>query len=266
MDVNTIFQQFMLASQNYIQNRTAAVYLELTPQETFVGSALCIAIEGRTFIATAAHNFDGLSSRGRVTVFSANRSSAVPLAVIAGNYRSNRAADTPDVAWLEIDQSSAASSDLVGIHVESILMNHQLDSSFAYLITGFPRDLMRESKIGNHTNIVLPLVLYMTGISPHGNSGDDIVLDYQRQGIGPNGFGTMSEPHGMSGGGIWLIPSSTENPSVWSPTNIRPIGITTRYFRSQNEVRGVRMQHWLQMLMDDLPELRSALKPLLSEA
>lgn len=253
------------ALQSCIRNRTAAIYLVLSPRETFAGSAICVAIENRIFIATAAHNFRGLDSGGSFTLFSANRSSDTPLAIIGANYRQNLPDGLPDIAWLEIDPASAAQSELIGVSLESIVTHPTLDPSSLYMVTGFPTDLRREeNRTTNHTNFVVPLVLYVTHALPQQDLAiGDVVLSYQREGLGPDGFGIIAEPHGMSGGGIWHVQGQEDNLTVWNAGRTRLIGLTTTYGRGQNEIRGVRMHHWLQLLMDDLPELRPLLQPLL---
>ncbi|MFL6211901.1 MAG: hypothetical protein ACJ74W_23850 [Pyrinomonadaceae bacterium] len=264
MNMDAILDNARLALENYLRNRTAGIYIVMSPMEADVGSAICIEIGGRLFIATAAHNFRGMNAADSVTLFSANRSSAIPLTVIQANYRQDLPDDEADIAWLEIDPVSASNSDLTGVSLGSVTPYPTPDIAGFYMVNGFPAGLKREERRNaNDRNFVVPLALYITHAVPQEDlANGDIVLSYARTAIGPTGIGEMAQPHGMSGGGIWHIPPP-DDPIIWMPERLRLIGITTVYFRRRDEVRGVRMHQWLQLLYADLPELRPTLGPLL---
>lgn len=264
MDIDALGDNIRLAIQNYLRNRTAGIYLVISPTETYVGTATCIEIGGRLFLATAAHNFRGMDVANSLIVFSANRSSTRPLTVVQANYRQGLSDDDADIAWLEIDTASAANSDLVGVTLGSIIPNPTLDPDGAYIVSGFPAQLSREEQRNTHDrNFIIPLVLYITHPAPQEDlSGGDIALSYARTAIGPDGLGEMAHPRGMSGGGIWHIPPP-DDPIIWTPERLRLIGITTLYFNNSDEVRGVRIRYWLELLYADLPELRPILGQLL---
>lgn len=264
MDFDAIGDNIRLAIQNYLRNRTAGIYLVMTPTETYVGSATCIEISGRLFLVTAAHNCQGMNDAESLTIFSANRSSTTPLTVIQANYGQGLLDGEADVAWVELEPVSASNSDLVGVALESIIACTTLDTVGAYIVSGFPALLSREEqRNANNRNFVIPLALYIT----HPTQQEDlaygpIALSYAPTAFGPHGIEDMVPPRGMSGGGIWRIPPP-DDPVIWTPGRLRLIGITTLYFQRLDEVRGVRMHHWLELLSSDLPELRPATEPLL---
>ena len=104
-------------------------------------------------------------------------------------------------------------------------------------------------------------MVYFTAAARIGD--DEIVLDYQRQGLGPQGPGIVAEPHGMSGGPIFHVPTEIAQGEIWNPGRIRLIGTTTRYVRARNELHGIAIGEWLTLVRNDLPELASTLDPLL---
>lgn len=263
--MDAILDNARVALENYLRNRIAGIYLVMSPSETYVGSAVCVEIDGRLFIATAAHNFHGIDNADSLSIFSANRSSATPLTVVQANYRQDLLAGEPDIAWLEIDPVSASDSALTGVALGSVIPYPALDTAGPYMVGGFPAGFRRqEQRTPNHTNFVIPLALYITHPLPQEDlTSGDIVLSYERSAIGPTGLGEMALPHGMSGGGIWYIPPPDDPTVIWTPERLRLIGLTTVYFRERNEVRGVRIGEWLQLLYTDLPELRLTLEPLL---
>jgi hypothetical protein len=72
------------ASIQHLRDRTAGILIESDGGGVACGSAVAVQVEDRTFLLTAAHNFNGAEVKGtRVTVFSANRSSNEPLKIIA---------------------------------------------------------------------------------------------------------------------------------------------------------------------------------------
>jgi hypothetical protein len=251
-----------VASENYIRNRTVGIYLTVTPQESYSGSAICIEIANRLFVATAGHNFDGVENGANFVAFSANRSSDIPLVIRGSNLARNRPPDCPDLAWLEIDGMSARGSELVGVSLDAVVPRPILHQNDGYVATGFPTRLRREERQRDHANFVVPLMVYFTGAARIDDNR--IVLDYHRNGLGPNGPGLVEEPQGMSGGPIWHVPTEHAQDQIWNPGRIRLIGITTTYVRGRNELHGVAMFEWLRLLRNDLPDLAATLDALLA--
>ena len=123
------------AGQLYLRNRSAAFCFEYAPDDIEGGSAVCLEIGERLFIATAAHNFDRLADGVNWSAFGANRSSNHRLAILQGNYRIGRPDDEPDVAWLEIDPRSAENSDLVSVRLDDVLLDPILYPGQLYFAT-----------------------------------------------------------------------------------------------------------------------------------
>ncbi len=258
MDMDAILKHANVALQAYLRNRTAVVYLAVSPQETYAGSATCVAVGDRLFLATAAHNFRGIEQGADVSVFSANRSSDTPLRIVHANYRQNLPEGEADVAWLEVDSESARNSELTGVSLGSIDAHPVLNEEALYAASGFPVGFMRkEHPRPGHTSYVVPLLVYFTHAINLDRSDDDpILLSFGRSGIGPDGPGEMPEPHGMSGGGIWYIPGEEPPTTIWNPGRMRLSGITIEYVGARRELKGLPMHEWLRILSDDLPELQ----------
>jgi hypothetical protein len=266
MDNYALWDLARTANQAYFRNRCAGIYLDLGRGGTFIGSATCVAIDHRLFLASAAHNFDGADTSNRFTVFSANRPSTSPLRVTHYNYEHGLQDGEPDIAWLEIDPESARNSDLLGVGLESIGVVPILENPGTYVAIGFPAELKRATETNTgQVNIVLPLLVYVTHAIAVDNLGaGDIVFDYGRTGVNQTGQeNMMAEPHGMSGGGMWYSPPLREETIIWSPERMKLIGITRDYVRSREELRGVPIRQWLQLLYNDLPDIRGSIEPLL---
>lgn len=57
-----MLQAAWAAGQLYLRNRSVALCFEYAPDDIEGGSAVCVDVAGRLFIATAAHNFDRLAA------------------------------------------------------------------------------------------------------------------------------------------------------------------------------------------------------------
>jgi hypothetical protein len=268
MDDGAILQHAWIAGQLYLRNRSAAFCFEYAPDDIEGGSAVCVEIANRLFIATAAHNFGRLAQRPNWSAFAANRSSNNGLRILQANYRVGRRDDEPDVAWLEIDRESARDSDLVGINIEDLLLYPELYHGKLYLATGFPAGLKHVSAPNQdgHRDITIPFGIYFTTVvnaAEAAAAGGLIVLDYQRAGIDVSGQLVEVEPHGMSGGGVWYAPEDVAPAPVWDPRRLKLVGLSREYFRHQHRLTSEPMHIWLTLLRSDLPEMRDVIGPLL---
>lgn len=172
------------ARQLFLRNRSCALCFEYAPDDIEGGSAVCVDVVGRLFVATVAHNFDRLKAGVNWSVFSANRSSDHRLAILQANYRIGRQFDEPNVAWLEIDPQSAKDSALVGVRLDDLLLYPTLYQSELYLASGFPASLKQVSapdRLG-HRNITIPFGIHFTTVVDEAvaaNYHGLMVLDYQ---------------------------------------------------------------------------------------
>lgn len=266
MDNYALWDLALTTNQIYFRNRSAVIYLDLGPGGTFIGSATCVAIGDRLFLATAAHNFKGADTSNRFIVFSANRPSSSPLTVTQYDYEHGLRDGDHDIAWLELDTESARNSDLSGVTLESIDAVPVLENPGNYVATGFPSEFSRATEV-NHgqVNIVVPFLVYVTNVSTDYRSrAGDIAFDYGRTGINQMGKeNEMARPYGMSGGGMWYSPPVKQDTIIWSPERMQLIGITRVYDRSRDELRGVPIRQWFQLLYNDLPDIRAFIEPLL---
>jgi len=268
MDDAAILQHAWIAGQLYLRNRSAAFCFEYAPDDIEGGSAVCVEIANRLFLATAAHNFDRLAQRPNWCAFSANRSSNHRLTILNANYRIGRRNDEPDVAWLEIDRESARNSDLLGINLDDLLLYPELYHGHMYLATGFPAGLKRvaDPDQHGHRDITIPFGIYFTTVvdaAEAAAAGGLVVLDYQRAGIDINRQIVEVEPHGMSGGGVWYAPEDAALGQVWGPRRLKLLGLSREYFRQRHRLTAEPMHIWLTLLRNDLPDLRDAIDPLL---
>lgn len=248
---------------NYIRRHAVAIWQE-GPGGQFIGSGSCIQIADHLFIATAAHNFFDIPNGGTISLFST--SSNTPLTFTAQDYGHYGAPDTLDLAWLEIDRDSAAECGLEGLPLEGIRAYHTQQNGDIYQITGFPAERAKPRVINNHPDITVPLVIYNTISGRNSNStSDDLLTSYGRIGITDNGLEEMPHPGGISGGGVWYIPP-VDISQVWSPMQHPLVGVVTHYLPISGQIRGLRIYHWLGLLLSNHSELSQHIEPLLNQS
>ncbi len=258
-DTSAILENARIAVGDYLRKHTVAVWQEFPEETPFIGSGTCIEINDRLFISTAAHNFKDVPRGGKVTLLSANSSSRIPLKVIGQNYGYYGHSRILDTAWVEIDVQSAEQENLFGVPLHTVEPHHVIDiENGNYEVVGLPMQL--HSVTEDRTHYIVPLAVYNTMPGKSADPDDDnLMLDYSETAMTNQGIVTMPHPGGMSGGGIWSVPL-VDRPDIWIPSKFRLAGIVTDYFHLRDEIcgqiRGLRMHHWLKLVLNDHPELR----------
>jgi len=260
--VDDILRAAYEALRQHIRDHSAIIY-QVLPDRTYIGSATCVEINDRLFLATAAHNFDVIAEGGTATTFSARRSLRSPLTILAHNYGVSGSPDVPDVAWLEVDRVSANQSELAGIPLRLVRPHHALDLDGDYDITGFIAELTNRIQVDGEQTIQLNGICFNT--IPTRNArpdGDELVLDYNFANT-ENGRIEMPHPAGISGGAIWHTPLIDEN-HIWTPAGFPLVGIVTHYRDLSRQIIGLPMHHWLELLLADRPEVQPYIEPILN--
>lgn len=253
------------ALSDHFLNHSIVIWQISPSGEPSVGSGTCVEIGNRLFVATAAHNFKDLQNGGRVVLFSGRGSTLIRLKEVGHNYLSYGAPKTLDVAWVEINQDSAAQSNLLGIPLRSIAPYHSLDESY-YSITGIPSERSKidiENKQARVT--LLPIIYYTHAASKPGVADADLFLNYPIGSVNTeNQLVPTDDPYGMSGGGIWYTPPMDVS-QVWSLAAYPLVGIVVSFLPQSRQICGLQMHRWLSLLHKDHPELSKHLEPLLEQ-
>jgi hypothetical protein len=90
---------------------------------------------------------------------------------------------------------------------------------------------------------------------PNGYSqADEIVVDYSRKNNRSSSFEriTSSDPHGMSGCGIWRMHSTDKPVKDWKPGDMKLVGVTHTFCSKLEVIRGTRVEVFLDMIKQRL--------------
>ena len=80
---------------------------------------------------------------------------------------------------------------------------------------------------------------------PRGNS---------RLGLPANVGSSLPDPYVTSGGGLWQ--SEDSGSTVWSPGTMQLIAIQSSWTADREHLRLVQIQHWLQFVQSQYPDLQ----------
>ncbi len=167
---------------------------------------------------------------------------------------------------MEIDLQSAARQKVVGVSLDVVDAYHLMDiKKGTYAILGLSPDFRRLGSDPTNQNHI-PLVYGFVKPGKHADPKHDrLFLHFAEKAVKDQNLVPMPNPGGLSGGGIWSVPLVKKN-QVWSPHKYRLAGITTHFFEISRQIRGLRMHHWLKLLLVDHPELSQHVEPLLNQS
>ena len=150
------------AAESHIRTYSAIISQVDGSGSPFIGSATCLEIGNRLFLATAAHNFKVIQDGGKVGVFSGQKASHPPLTLIGSNYSQYGDAGTLDLAWIELEPASAYRSKLSGLPLSSFDARHCVQDSLCYTIAGFPAERAEFHMRNGELNLTCEAVMFIT--------------------------------------------------------------------------------------------------------
>jgi hypothetical protein len=215
-----------------------------------IGSSTLVRVGHRFLLATAAHNLDDARDE-ELCLVPSGRTKAAPLPFLRRSVR--RRADPTDVAWVELASETVANRGLGFVELSSLGWNGaspRADGRF--LVQGYPAERVLATALDGSS---LQPMGFVT-LAARGSAGELAVL-YPP----PEADGWPSHPHGISGGGIWSCPAGGDG--AWHRTT-RLVGIARGWRRHRGTLHGTPIEGWLARLADDLPELRGALRALVT--
>lgn len=235
-----------------------------------MGSGTCIRIGGRYFIATAAHVIMGrrFNQHFLLTTNLTNWS----LRIVGGNVRGGGQADYLDIGWLELHDRAAALAERSWLDVARLRTHCVGDEDL--VVFGSP-----QSDAEHQTHIDGSPVLRANGgwwatraitdardLASEDKLGDSkMYLKWPRLIKGHNGeyYETPNAP-GISGGGVW---ATNLRHTPWHAEYAQLVGIEYAWARTgvpDRYLKALQIQTWLEMVRDDIPELRSEIDPFIA--
>lgn len=234
---------------------------------TFLGTGTPVRVGQRSFIATAAHVIPDGRPLGIL------RRESEP--EIPTNFQACHKDRGKDLCALELSaEQTEILGDLPG--PQRMLLDVDQGRAQSVVLVGFPKDAMVKltpSVTMRAASTVQAQILLETEW-PSGleecQKGRDLFLPYPKetycQITGP-GIPYASDrkqprlsldPHGMSGGGVWLLAAWQTDSGPWYPAS-RLVAVQVTWYEKSELLRAVVLRHWVDLVSQHNPDLEDAL-------
>jgi hypothetical protein len=240
---------------DYVSDRSVAMLLRPTPGSLGIGSATCIRIGGHYLLATAAHNIADIREDEGIRLLPYGRNDQVEMSFLHRSHP-RQSAFTEDVAWLEIREEEVLAGGLTYFGVEDLQPYQAHDPLRPFFLQGYPA-----AEVELDGERVSPLSLGLKTISLAPRRNEEFAVEYPPQSKEDIGL-ELTHPGGISGGGIWLE-SRFQDSLIWSPSQSRLVAIATTWEEISARLLAARVEHWLELVLQDFPDLNLVIAPLL---
>ncbi len=195
---------FMAPLVNYVSARSVTI---LSPERLEPGSGVYVRIGDRDLVATVKHNLE--DDKGAPL-----KISDLELRPRAEKYgealkvQRLGLSPTQDLAWLELDPASAKRPRLAFVTGDQIAFLDEDSDRQHCLLVGYPAELGGTPATAQHRPWVESTGLLTLSIAPGRRKGPrdygTFAIEYPPHDNSPNDI--LPIPHGVSGGGVWLLP------------------------------------------------------------
>jgi hypothetical protein len=267
------------AAEDFVARRTVLVGVFDPNFECGIrrGTGTCILIGGRYLIATAAHLFVDLPESSRVGVMPLTTTpSGDILLAAAHNHCGGRDRDEVDVAWLELEEAPARQLGRDFLTLDGLEPHYDGVAGEPLFSYGFPDEVKITPKANGQSDIEFAVQSYSTvvlapaSIDPsfRPDPAFDIFARYSTRAVEgrlPEGrVPKLPGAPGLSGGGFWRI--SVNRAGIWTPSDLRLVGIEHAWQPEDEWFRATKVCHWLRLVADDHPDLRAMINSVLASS
>ncbi len=240
-----------------------------------IGTAIAIRLANRFFFATAGHVI-AKDHDMQILPHGSVRTSASHFADRCSDERA-------DVGFIELTPDVAHQFDFAD--ATRLLTTIDTTTDLPTLVIGYPRQFFSsvETRLTDESSlriVACNAFTYRSVLLPESQWPDndslveplvarrDLLVDFHPDGqITPLAPGVLLpeaspvncetvDPHGLSGGGIWLA-NVEDRDGLWI-SDIRLIGLQTGWYEEKGWLRGVRIQTWLDMVRTRYADLAEA--------
>lgn len=132
-------------------------------------------------------------------------------------------------------------------------------------VHGYPVERFRTTENDGRPNYLSSGIGYLTGtldvseiearFKPHAANDTFLAWPRDEDRNAPEGWLRRApNAKGISGAGVWMIGNSAD---IWMPTSSRMVAVEHSWVEGA-WLRGTQVQHWLRMLVEDVPDVAGA--------
>lgn len=271
----TIVREAAVGTVEHLYQRSIGIAIIRDNEWIDLGSGTGVRIGSRTFVATAAHVIEPYDD-DEIWLIRSEEPSSEPTPIVASSLVGGGTHDLLDLAYLELDiEPKDIGKVLIGIDELMTGICH-LPGGLV-ILNGYPHANIDPEKAKQKELSAQSMSYHVRSIDPeewpdeviswphYARRDVNILADYPSEGnvlVDGKPF-VLPDPEGMSGGGIWTL--YFPEGAVWSPTQSRLVGIITEWDPSGRWVMGNQIQHWLQLVADDYPDIAEHILPYIND-
>ena len=157
--------------------------------------------------------------------------------------------------------------DFIGIdRISSSVNGYKVE---LVVVSGYPAEFSSFDKEKKHLN-VMPIAYHTHSLNVESVGGiatHDLYFDYPEDGneiFGEFTFNKLPDAPGLSGGGFWST-HITKKEGLWTTNDMKLIGIDESWHEHERWIRGTQIQHWLNLIRRDMPNIRDDIDEFLDE-
>ena len=246
---------FIALLVNYVSDRSVAILLRSSPERLEMGSGVCVRIGERCLVATVKHNLQD------------DKGAPLKISDLELRPRGEKYGEalkvqrlglspTQDLAWLELDPASAEKPRLAFVTGDQIAFLDEDTDRQHCLLAGYPAELAETAPTPQHRPLVESTGLLTLSIAPGRRQGSreygTFAIEYPPHDSSREEI--LPLPHGVSGGGVWLLPEPDKRP-IWSPEAAKLVGLGRSWRKDCREEVVLRIESWLKLVASQLPEV-----------
>jgi hypothetical protein len=257
--------------RNLCSTTVAVVFIE-NGKQPVISSGTCVQLGGRYFIATCAHaivdhpNADfmiflavRLDDLIQIPVHPLARLSPTPIA--GTSFRKD-----DDVAWIELDAEHAMGLGANFVGPERIEVRRDDVQEDCLGVMGTPERLADPEALAGGVLRLVPLYYHTVALEGAARDAKDVdptrdhFLAYPKGGnVGQNSdYVELPPAYGLSGAGVWCV--HVHHKGVWTPQAAKLTAIQSAWHQDFIWLRTTRIQAWLNMIAEDIPEIAGVVR------
>lgn len=235
--------------RDYTTDRSVAILQGSSGHNPSCGSATCVELNDRWFLATAAHNLDHITDDADIHLVPRAERGHPGLPFLRRSHPRSAKYDR-DVAWIELDPPTARRGGLLAVPQDQL---RPVMDNGAFFIQGYPSGEVEQNAGGGFDPLSLCVLVMSLDAAPSG----DLALEYPPSSPADVGL-ELIHPRGFSGGGVWTFKGLGVWPYVYVERETLA-GIVTSYEQSARRLSSVSISAWLALVATDNPEFTNLL-------
>jgi hypothetical protein len=249
---------------------SSVVMFDEDPRKNELSSGTLVTIEGRVFVATAAHNIPQNPAGSLQILPDKPRPKSIGILRPGLSGKNHQY----DVGFLELCPNAVAEyfPRKRCCSLDQISIEGTGDPKQLMVLVGSPGQFVSYAKAESDPPFVAKQIaitttvldqtewpLHLNGKAVDSNS--DVLLNYTQTGWINLETGEpiqLDTPHGFSGGGLWL--AKIQPSVIWSPDASKLFAIDIEWDSDLRVVKATQIIHWLNLMRTRVPELRTHLE------